>query len=124
LSRPDRLAVDTPMSRSNPTLFESSQSQPLDRKSACALLYLALPVALFFAGWFKPLFAAVLLMGLALGLYHALRSVFSDALHDPIAPTWPWVLGLAALAWTCLGGLATCFMPMPIGASATPCCAI
>jgi hypothetical protein len=106
LSRPDRLAVDTPMSRTNPTLFETRQSQPLDRKSAWALLYLALPVALFFAGWFKPIFAALLLVALALGLFHALRGVLSGAAPEPAAVTWPWGLGLAAVAlgWTCLGG--------------------
>lgn len=82
------------MSSTPPSLFEASQSQALDRKSAAALLYLALPVALFFGGWFQPWIAALLLATLALGLRHALQPVFRAAIREPSQPRH-WLLGLA-----------------------------
>jgi hypothetical protein len=102
------------MSSANPSFFETSQSRALDRQSASALLYLALPVALFFAGWLQPWVAAVGLLALALGLYHALWPVFSDPLRKSPLP-WAWVLGLAALAlaWTGLGGAGHLFYANP-----------
>ena len=112
------------MSSTSTSLFEASQSQALDRKTAAALLYLALPVALFFAGWLQPWFAATLLAALALGLSHALRPVFSAATRDPSrSRNWLWGLTAVALVWTSLGGLDTCFTPTPTGAFAMPCCA-
>lgn len=105
MSRPALLSPQRTMSSTPPSLFEASQSLALDRKSASALLYLALPVALFFGGWFQPWFAAVLLAALILGLRHALQAVFPAATRERSQTrNWLWGLAAVALAWTCLGG--------------------
>jgi len=102
------------MSTTHPSHFEKSQSQALDLKAACALLYLALPVALFFVGSFQPWFASLSLGVLGLGLLHALRPVFLTPLR-PAIHSWPWVIGLAALAlaWASLGGAGHLFYANP-----------
>jgi len=102
------------MSTTHPSHFEKSQSQALDLKSACALLYLALPVALFFVDSFQPWFASLSMVVLGLGLLHALRPVFLTHLR-PTIHSWPWVIGLAALAmaWASLGGAGHVFYANP-----------
>lgn len=102
------------MHNPHPSPFEASQSRPLDSASALALIYLALPVALFFSGWFEPMMAALLLLALSLGLFHVLRpGFFTDA--QAHSPSRLWISGLAAvaLAWTCLGGAGHLFYSNP-----------
>lgn len=100
-------ATDQTMTSSPSTapLAPDSQALALDCRSALALIYLALPVAIFFAGWFRPLAALVLLATLCAGLFFALRPALKAKPHIT-SRTWAWTAGLAtvAIGWSCLGG--------------------
>lgn len=98
--------------------FESGQARPLDTCSALALLYLASPVALFFIRWFQAWAAAVLLLALVLGVFHALKPALDSS--DPKASS-SWRLGMGlglgllavAVVWSSLGGAGHLFFANP-----------
>jgi hypothetical protein len=84
---------------------ERASFAPLDRLSRLALGYLALPVFLYFCGWFKPLPGALLSMLLG---YACWRALSDRALASP-APPWPRkrliaLTLLVAIAWSVFGG--------------------
>lgn len=83
-----------------------SQAMTLDLKSALAMIYLAVPIALFLGGWFRPLVALVLLAALCGGLFFALRPTWKTRNATKTSRTWLWTAGLAiaAIGWSCLGG--------------------
>lgn len=90
---------------SNCPLTSDSETVALDRKSALTMIYLAVPLALFFAGWFRPPAALVLLAVLCGGLFFALRPAWRPT-AAVTGKTWAWTAGLllVAIAWSCLGG--------------------
>lgn len=89
------------------------QSQAPDRLAAWTLLYLACPLALFFGVWFQPWIAAALLCVLGLGLFHALVPIFKGQVNPDEQQPWPWLIGLVALCWCCMGGAGHLFFANP-----------
>jgi hypothetical protein len=77
--------------------------QPIDLADRLAVAYLALPVLIFFLGWFSPGVGAVLAVLLVLGLFPAFDGR-GARLH--LGASWGVVLvSLAtAVVWTALGG--------------------
>jgi len=76
--------------------------QPIDIADRLAIAYLALPVLLFFLGWFSPAIGGFLAVLLFAGLAPVLRSMHGA----PFAPPWRITLVaiIVALAWSALGG--------------------
>jgi len=74
--------------------------QPIDK---LAVLYLALPVALFFAQWFKPWFGLLVAVASLAGLPYLWRNGTPDESSRPPGRTLAVAAAVAAV-WTLLGG--------------------
>lgn len=79
---------------------------PLDKASVFSLLYLFLPVFIFFGGWFKPPMAALMLAAIAAGINHAISNIsfnFSIEKIKKHCALFTLIL-VAATLWSCFGG--------------------
>jgi hypothetical protein len=78
-------------------------SIPLDRLSTLSMLYLGIPLALFFAGWLRIPFALTLLLALVIGYVLLWRNCRAGAL--PFRFEWIYLVFLGvAIVWTSFGG--------------------
>lgn len=84
-------------------------SRPLDSISGLALLYLSLPIALFFLGWFNLPIGLALFLLLAIGVRHAIAT--TTPVSKPHRVPWQrhdlWgivLIALVAVLWSLLGG--------------------
>lgn len=98
-----------------PSFEHENQALALDLQSALTMIYLAVPVALFLGGWFRPLTAGVLLTALCGGLFFALRPCWKASRPAMPSRAWLWAAGLAivAIVWSCLGGAGHLFFANP-----------
>jgi hypothetical protein len=78
-------------------------SIPLDKLSALSMLYLGIPLGMFFAGWLRIQFALPLLLALVFGFAILWRNCSIES--SPFRLKWLHLILLGvAIAWTAFGG--------------------